>query len=341
MKNLLLASFTLVSLSLSAQKIKLIDCPSTSSFRGLDMLSDKEWWVSGQKNTVLRTTDAGRTWTTFLVGDTTFHTDFRDIEVIDSKTVYLMGITRPALVYKTVDAGISWRRVFLDKDTSAFLDAIDFYDPNHGVCIADPVGGSWRLLETTDSGETWHWVNQSKSPAAQKDEAAFAGGGQALRTFSKDEIAFVSGGGEQARLIYSKDRGRTWSNQELQMKSGKSYGAFALEKNYKGSMIIVGGDFDQPLVNKENLVTADGGEYQDKLLMLNGTPSGYRCAIKNVEDKTMICTGDMGTDISYDGGLSWKPLSKEGFYSIDCVGRTCVLSGKKGKIGLLKVPAGR
>lgn len=326
----------LLSTVANAQPISIFPVFSASSFRGLDVLSDSIWWVSGQHNTVMKTEDAGKTWTVMIVGDTALHTDFRDIAVIDRQTVLIMGITNPAVIFKTSDAGNSWRMVHRDTASAAFLDAFDFWDKDHGICLADPIGNRWSLIQTNDGGESWKSLPKKNLPEAQSNEAAFAAGGTALRTFGKKELVFVTGGSESSRILFSNNKGKNWGYLFPGIKSSKSAGVFSFDKNRNGAFVLVGGDYQVPEDSSSNLAVIENKGNYSVTTFDKDVPGGYRCAIANAGNGIMIATGDQGTDISYDDGFTWKLLSKEGFYAVNCFNGTCLFSGKKGKIGLVK-----
>ncbi|MES2628022.1 MAG: YCF48-related protein [Bacteroidota bacterium] len=330
----LFAGLCLLGFSASAQQLQTFIPISGSSFRGLDVLNDSVWWVSGQHNTVMSTYDAGKTWHTMSVGDTAFHTDYRDIQVIDRNTVIAMGITRPAVIYKTTDSGQSWKKVYENQDTVAFLDAIDFWDSRHGICLADPVNGDWTILQTADGGDSWQLMPKELLPEAQPAEAAFAAGGSPIRVFGKKEIVFVTGGAENSRVVFSKDRGRHWNYLFPMIASSATSGLFSGDKNQSGELVLVGGNFNLPNNNASNLAIIGGSKRLPSVTLFDeNVPGGYRCSVKHWKNNIMIATGDAGTDISLDGGHSWKPVSSEGFYAVDCSDNGCILSGKKGKIG--------
>lgn len=337
----LLAS-TFLNIALKAQELKVFDPISSASFRGLDVLNDSVWWVSGQRNTVMKTTDSGKSWTTMLVGDTSKRTDFRDIQVIDANTVLVMGITLPAVIYKTKDSGRSWKMVFHDTAASAFLDAFDFWDSKNGICLADPIDSVWSLLETKDGGDSWKMMSSKYRPDAQTNEAAFAAGGTPIRTFGKNEVAFVTGGAENSRILISKNKGKSWSYIFPLINSNKSSGIFSFDRNEKSDWVLVGGNYSQPKDSSSNLAIISKEKGMNTVSIFNeNVPGGYRCSVERVTGSTLIATGDEGTDISYDNGFTWRALSTEGFFAVDCINGTCVFSGKKGKIGLIKISSGQ
>src|ERR1700741_5247638 len=94
-----------------------LDVPTTASFRGLSAVSASVVWVSGTEGTIIRTTDAGATWS----------------------------------VHK-VDGGESWKLVHEQKTRGIFFDAIAFWDRDRGIVVSDPVDGRFAPFTTADAG---------------------------------------------------------------------------------------------------------------------------------------------------------------------------------------------
>ena len=316
--------------SLQAQ-IQLLQSPVTVSLRGLDVLNDSVWWVSGRNNTVAKTENGGKTWTVFLVGDTSFKTDYRDIEVLNENEVIVMGITRPAVIYKTNNSGKTWTQTFIDSDTNTFIDAMTFWPDGSGICLADPIDGKWPLLYTKNRGNGWEWLERQWWPETSANEAAFAAGGMVIRAFGKRDVIFATGGAGKARLHISHDKGKNWESFSSEVIGSASSGLFAGEQIDKNNFIAVGGDFNSPEKRENNMSFFPVDEKGS-----NGT-WGYRCAIRKTTGNRLIATGDSGTDISYNMGKVWERLSLEGFFTLDCSDNYCVFAGKGGKIGLMKL----
>ncbi len=330
--------FCLISIVCGIQaqpKISLLNSPVSTSLRGVAVVNDSVWWASGRNNTVISTKDAGKTWTRFFVGDTALKTDYRDIQVLKDGAVLAMGITRPAVIYRLPQNGSLWEQVFYSADTAVFLDAMDFWDGKEGRCLADPIAGRWPLLSTSDGGKTWFWQAAKNTPEATSEEAAFAAGGCALRTFGDSELVFVTGGLPLANFHRSINRGITWTKTISSVSGSASSGLFCPEKLADNDFIAAGGDFNAPEKASNTL------DFFSKESNAAGQLNGYRCVIRKVGQNTLIATGDAGTDISIDLGKSWQKLSTEGFYTFDCAGSTCVFAGKGGKIGLMHLTSGQ
>ena len=82
--------------------------------------------------------------------------------------------------------------------------------------------------------------------------------------------------------------------------------------------IIVGGDWNQKNKNKENkAITKDGGKTWT--LIANGEGPSYRSSVRYIpgsNGKELIAVGTPGISYSKDGGLNWKKISEESFYTI-------------------------
>ena len=50
----------------------------------------------------------------------------------------------------------------------------------------------------------------------------------------------------------------------------------------------------------------------------------------------MIAVGPTGTNVSFDGGLTWKSVRNGAFDAVECTGDgACWASGPEGRVGLL------
>ena len=97
-------------------------------------------WVGGDKGTLLKTTDGGKTWRSVSprgVADV----DFRDIEAVDERTVFLMssGQGPQSRIYKTTDGGATWELLTTNLEPKGFWDCMGFWDATHGIIVGDPV----------------------------------------------------------------------------------------------------------------------------------------------------------------------------------------------------------
>src|SRR5215470_16135523 len=113
-----------------------------ADFRGLCVVSAKCAWVSGTRGTFARTIDGGKTWSVGTVPGAE-KLDFRDVEAFGEMTAYLLsaGPGDASRIYKTIDGGKAWALQFQNADPAGFLDAIAFWDEQHGMALGDPIQG--------------------------------------------------------------------------------------------------------------------------------------------------------------------------------------------------------
>ncbi|MCH5718889.1 WD40/YVTN/BNR-like repeat-containing protein [Niabella hibiscisoli] len=168
-KSTLLLLFLLFILSAQSQEVQIIVQGTKTSFRGLS-IKGNSIWVSGSGGTVGRSMDRGNTWIwTTIKGYE--KTDFRDIEALDENTALVMGIAAPAYILKTSDGGQNWTKVYENRDTAMFLDAMAFKNEKEGVVIGDPINNSIFVTRTKDGGNSWQSDNELQLPDAKPGEA--------------------------------------------------------------------------------------------------------------------------------------------------------------------------
>lgn len=337
----LLLVITLSGSLLNGQKYQIIidTLGYDASFRSLCAVNNKVVWVSGNKGTVGKSTDGGKTWTFQKVLDAT-KSEIRDIEAWDENNAIILSVTDPAQILKTTDGGLSWNTVFTATKFETFLDGFAFWDEDKGIVYGDPIKGRFEILTTMDGGNTWQPLTFENSPLATKNEVAFAASGTGICVGKKGKVWFATGG-NAAHIFVSDDYGNTWKHHDTHMTHGmSSKGINSLVFIDDKIGVAVGGDFTAPdIIEKNYSVTTDGGKtwhIPDK----HKHPSGYRCCVEFISKSTFITVGKNGIDISYDGGYNWELISSDGFLTIDKAnkGTTIFLSGNNviGRLILLK-----
>jgi len=290
-------------------------------------------WASGSLGTVLRTVDAGATWA-FVGPPGTTALQFRDIEAFDADHAVILsiGVGTDSRIYVTDDAGQHWTLAFQNTDPNAFYDCMTFFDKKRGLALSDPVNGYFRILATDDGGQTWDVVD-ADMPAALPGEFAFAASGQCI--VSKGHTAwFATGGGAEARVFRSDDRGQTWEVFTTPILSGPSAGIFALAFRDQKHGIAAGGDFTLPTASPDALaLTSDGGETWQ---LVSDAPNEYRSGATWVNGRIAIIVGPSGSNITFDQGQTWEPLDSGSFDTVDCAHpNACWASGEQGRVARL------
>jgi len=288
----------------------------TATLRGVSAVSDSVAWASGSGNTVLRTDDGGNSWQPLTV--TADKLDFRDVDAIDGRTAYLLSIGTGPLsrIYKTTDAGTHWTLQFTNPDPKGFFDAMAYWDTEHGIVVGDSVDGRFSIFLTSDSGVTWTPVAQDSLPPALPNEGAFAASGTNVAVQGRQNVWFGTGAGAKARVLHSRDRGRTWTIAETPLPSGRSSGIFSVAFRDATHGVVVGGDYTKEKDAVDNVaVTSDGG----RTWTLGKTQglSGFRSVVAYVprERMSLIAVGPQGADWSTDDGRTWAPIEGPGFHT--------------------------
>ena len=303
--------------------------------RGVSAVSERVAWASGAGTTVLRTVDGGQTWQKLNV--TTDELDFRDIDAINAQTAYVLGVGNgPASrIYKTTDGGKTWTLQFKNEDPKAFLDAMSFWDANHGVVFGDSVDGKLYIMTTANGGRVWSRVPVASLPPALENEGAFAASGTNIAVFGKSHAWIGTGASAKARVLRTSDGGRTWQVAESPLAAGPSAGIFSITFRDAKHGVIAGGDYRKEQEAVDNLaVTSDGGM---TWTLVKGL-SGFRSVVAYVAGtKTLVALGPSGGDYSTDDGRTWTPIGGPGFDTFSFVPRGSIgwAAGADGRIGKL------
>lgn len=309
-----------------SQTVKVINQETSASFRGLSVVSDSVVWVSGSNGTVGRSINGGKDWQWIPVPGFQ-QCDFRDIEAFDAEHAIIMAVASPAYILKTENGGKSWKVVYENRDTAMFLDDMDFYDEKNGVAIGDPIDGKFFILKTTDGGNTWKEDNSRIF--AEEGEACFASSGTNIKMLTNNQYAFITGG-LSSRIITPLGIFSTGLSQHINTSGANSF------DRIDNKIIIVGGDFTNSNSREKTCVVSFDSGFTWHSSSTN--PYGYRSGVIHYVGNTWFTCGLNGVDVSFDDGLNWKSISKEGFHVIkkSKSGRLIFLAGGIGRIGKLE-----
>ncbi|MBA3632884.1 MAG: glycosyl hydrolase [Acidobacteria bacterium] len=309
---------------------------TNASLRGLSVVNENIIWASGSGGTFLKTTDGGKTWEVGKV-PAAEKLDFRDIEAFNADIAYLLSIGEGenSRIYKTIDGGKTWKLQFKNTNKKAFFDAFAFWDKDNGIAMSDPVDNKYLLISTNDGGETWKPLANDKMPSAKAGEAAFAASGTCLIIQGKSNVYLVSGG-QDARVFRSNNRGLNWLVADTPIVNGTAgSGIFSIAMFDTERGVIVGGNYEKPNDITNNLAfTGDAG----KTWILGKGLNGYHSGVAFVDKKTLIAAGSSGSDISFDGGKTWKNLDKENYNAVQAKGKNAVWAvGANGLVGKFSI----
>ena len=323
-----------------SQGLQVFQTGTRSSLRGLCGITHEIAWATGSGATVLRTTDAGRTWSN-LAPSSIAGLDVRDVFAISADVCWIMtaGPGESSRILFTENGGGSWVEQHRETSPQAFLDGFDAWDAGTLIAYGDPMeDGRFRVLLTQDGGQTWK-PSESGPLALESGEASFAASGTGVRTLGGLRAWIVTGGTQdKARVFWSADRGQTWEPAETPVMSGSAgAGAFSAVFRDDGAGVVVGGDFLARSVGGTGNAawSADFGKTWQA--SLEG-PRGQRAGSTVLKNGWFLATGQTGTDVSRDGGKTWRAFSSEGFHCVDAAleDGTIWLAGPGGRVGRVR-----
>ena len=303
------------SLSLTSQT-----SGTTALLQAVSAPSDRIAWVSGHAAAVLRTTNGGASWERVTVpGAAKDSLQFRDVHAVDAQVVYLLaaGPGSRSRIYKTTDGGRTWRVQFQNADSSAFYDCFAFWDARRGIAFSDAVAGRFLVRVTQDGGEHWNLVAAGALPPAQPGEGAFAASGTCVAALDRDQAWIGTGAADTARVLHTRDAGRTWAVTVSPIAGGRTSGIAAVAFRDSLHGFVLGGDVGDPTARTDNVaVTADGGP----TWRAGGRPhfagAVYGAAAVPGHPGWVVAVGPRGLDYSTDDGASWTSLDTLGYWSV-------------------------
>ncbi len=306
-----------------------LNSASSASLRGLSVVDERVVWASGTRGMVLRTLDGGTTWQLRGVPNAD-SLDFRDIQAFDSLTAYVLSAGEDGRIYKTVDGGATWKQQFRNQVRGAFFDCFDFYNRDEGLVMSDPVDGRFLVLTLKDT--IWTELPQTARPPADSAEAAFAASGTCL-TIAGNRAYLATGGGPNARVYWSDDRGQTWQATVTPVPAGSpSAGIFSLTFRDAENGIAIGGDFQNPAKEALLAMTSDGG----RSWRVAGKTSYTSGAAWSNSGAALLAVGTNGVRLSRDRGVTWTQIDSLEYNAVQFAGeQTAYAVGPRGRIAKL------
>lgn len=325
-------------------------------------VDDSVAWAAGHADTWLRTVDGGSRWSVGAVPGAE-GLEFRDVWAAGPDTAFLLaaGPGDRSRIYATTDGGRSWTARFVNRDTAAFFDCLDFEDARHGLVFGDARDGRFPILRTDDGGRSWTAVADSLLPAARTGEAGFAASGGCVAAGPGGRVWIGTGATDAPRVLRARGPG-PWSAAPVPLSGGSAAGVMAVSFRDGLHGIAVGGDLDRrPDVDSG----AAAGDRADR----PSGPGGGRVAITSdggrswrpggdprlvgpvfgvawvpgAPSPTVVAVGPGGADYSIDGGRSWARLDTAAYWSVSFASlSTGWMVGPGGKVTRVSfVPPGR
>ncbi len=340
MKKLIAIALLLVSCAKPEAPYNLIIQKSgvKSLLIGISALNDQTVWASGTEATILRTTDGGENWQSFIYEEVDT-LQFRDIQAIDENTAIVLSIglgNSSQILRFNKESG--WQLLHQVEDDSGFLDAIEFWDSENGLAYGDAIDSIPYILKTEDGGDNWYRITENL-PKAGKGEGGFASSGTNIETGSGGFAWIGTGAGGNARILFTPDYGKNWKEFKTPMVKEEAAGITSVR--FVGDVgFITGGDLTNPEYQQNITFYSDT---RGKLWIDGGKPKTqgafYGSAFQKVGDRYVtIITGPKGADISLDMGQNWEKISPQNMWTCELLpSGNGWLMGKGGKILKIEV----
>ena len=306
------------------------DSHGTAGLRGLSVVSRQVAWAAGSGGTVLRTLNGGKRWDLLKVhgGEAL---DFRDVVAFDGRTALVLasGKGDASRIYVTENGGGAWTLVLHNSDADGFLDAMKFWDRQHGMLLGDPVAGRFTIYTTSSGGKNWE---RRTGPPAAANESVFAASGTSLTLPRPGAASFGSGGPDGGRVFHTRDGGATWISALTPFSQATiSAGIFSVLFLDARRGVAAGGDYKKPSETAVNLAVSDDGGLT--WTVPPSRPPGFRSGLAFIHPlRTMVAVGTSGSDYSLDGGHTWLKLSNDNLNAVAAANTAVWAVGPKGSI---------
>ena len=311
--------------------VEKIDLEHSASLRGLSVISDSTWWISGSQGTAAYLDYSnGNLKSNFLTGYDS--KDFRDIHGWNNNEATTLSVGDSAVILKTTNRWRNAQKVFEDNNDGVFIDAMDF-EGDHGVAFGDSHNGSLYILESRNRGISWKRIESNKLPKPVLNEGGFAASGTNVDII-EGVIYIGTGAGEHPRLLRRRTN-TNWEARSIPLQRGPLNGAYSIVFKNKLEGITVGGSFrDSTRIDSVIAYTKDGG---DVWTIPEQGPNGFRsCVAYSPILDIYVVTGRTGVDYSHDG-LQWHSITTEsGYYACQFGHQSAILVGRGGKCARIK-----
>jgi photosystem II stability/assembly factor-like uncharacterized protein len=319
---LILSSFC----SLSAQW-KKIELPITAGHRALDILPNESVLFAGSAGSVVLYNPISGITTNSVVDSVAM--EFRSAVGLSDSVFVIANAGSPAHIFRSSDMGLSWVCVYTNTHASAFIDGMVAFDAHHLLAYGDQIDGQFLFLESLDGGISW--LEKELPLPTDSTDAGFAASNAGMLVVG--DSLFIAFSGRKANYVLcSPNKGASWHTIKTNLQTGEGAGTFAMTYD-NGNLILAGGSY----------VSFNDSRKTLQIIQLNTgiakrvhkAPRGYRSGI-DCHNGTCISTGTLGTDISFDGGVNWKPLMDERYFVVKHDKGQFYLSGPNGSFATFK-----
>ena len=260
---------------------------------------------------------------------------FRAIAITQTH-VFMLSTDKPALLYKVDKASQKIDLVYIEDVEGVFYNSMTFWNDKEGIAMGDPIDGCFSVIITRDGGNSWNKISCNSLPKATKGETAFAASDTNIAIVGSH--TWVITGGEKSNILYSPNKGNTWSLFKTPIVGGlETTGGYSVDFYDAEMGVIYGGNYKSPKDNIANIAfTTDGGKQWQ--LVGDGVNQGYKSCVQfvpNSNGNELIALGRSGISYSSDRGVSWKEISKEAYLSFRFLNDSTAFASGNNKVDKL------
>jgi photosystem II stability/assembly factor-like uncharacterized protein len=180
-----------------------LDAPFKPQIKDAVFVNESVAYACGDAGSILKSTDAGKTWTSQNVTSNLQTRQFTAIHSISADTIIIAGgnLTNDSIstILQTVDGGSNWQ-IILDKPGPRLND-LHFYNSLDGIAVGD----KGTVYTTNDGGDNW----DKKSVPGNPGTRTFEG----VRMLNKNTYIIVGGNNSNdsiQTIIKSSNGGADW-----------------------------------------------------------------------------------------------------------------------------------
>lgn len=311
--------------TLSGLELRSIGPALTSGRIGdvaVDARDPATWFVAVASGGVWKTTNAGTTFEPVFDGEGSYSIGCVTLDPNDSNVVWVgtgennsqRSVGYGDGVYKSTDAGKSWKRMGLEKSEHVGKIVVDPRDSRTVYVAAQgPLwapGGDRGLYKTTDGGASWQRVLDISENTGVSDlvfdprnpDVLFASAYQRRR-----HVWTLIDGGPEGAIHKSTDAGKTWRKLSSGLPKG-DVGRIGLAISPPNPDVVYaiveaagkdGGFFRS---------TDRGETWEKRSDYVSGSPQYYQEIIADPENVDLVYSNDVWIRVTHDGGKNFSKL---------------------------------
>ena len=290
-------------------------------------------WVSGNKATIARSVDGGKTWQYNTPTKTAL--EFRDIEALDAQHAYALSVGDggDSRIYYTNNGGASWQ-MRMRAAGNQFLNCLAVAPrSNEAWVYGDSIDGSWDLMRSAD-GRNWIPSRNAITGAPLDGEGGLAASGACVR-YNNGIWAMGTANASTARLLIKGEFGIRFRAIDTPIAAGPMAGIASVWPFSEKHVLLAGGDLNNP-EREPRLVEMRNSKFTE---LASPPIAGALYSLSVTDSGGLIVTNPNGAAwLPNTQSTDWQLLSEENIWNSSCAGEYCYLVGKKGFVGKLSLP---